>query len=124
MTDRAGQLYRRVIDRLVHDTLQGQGRIVRDRVQHGVWNPHATPEALPEQVAINDVLARLSEGDRSVLAGVIAVAFRAGVHQALLALHEEAIPPFDLAYEGTPFHDYIGRLDGWEWPRDPTARRT
>jgi hypothetical protein len=25
--------------------------------------------------------------------------------------------PFDKAYEGTPFHDFVGRLDDWEWPK-------
>ena len=124
MDDGASQLYRRVIDELVNATLRGQGRIASDRVRRGVWNPHATPDALADQVAINEVLGRLSEHDRTILAGVVADAFRSGVHQALVTLHEEAVPPFEQAYEGTPFHDYIGRLDGWAWPAGPEARRS
>jgi hypothetical protein len=40
-----------------------------------------------------------------------------GVHSALVALHEAQLAPFDKAYEGTPFHDFIGRLDDWQWPK-------
>jgi hypothetical protein len=39
-----------------------------------------------------------------------------GVHAALVAMHEHPVPPFEDGYEGTPFHDFVGRLDGWEWP--------
>jgi hypothetical protein len=74
-------------------------------------------------VAINEVLARLSEHDRKILAGVVENQFRAGVHQTLVVLHEEEVPPFDRAYEGTPFHDYIGRLGGWHWPEGANAKR-
>ena len=46
---------------------------------------------------------------------------RAGVHTALVALHEDAIPPFEDGYEGTPFNDFAGRLDDWEWPDRPRS---
>ncbi len=40
-------------------------------------------------------------------------AFWGGVHETLVILHEEGVSPFDTAYEGTPFHDFVGRLDDW-----------
>ena len=49
-------------------------------------------------------------------------AFEAGVHAALVALHEERLPPFEDGYEGTPFHDFVGRLQGWDWPEELATR--
>ena len=49
--------------------------------------------------------------------GSAADAYVAGVHDALRVLHDEHVPPFEDGYEGTPFHDFIGRLNGWEWPK-------
>ncbi len=40
----------------------------------------------------------------------------AGVHETLVALYEAQIPPFEDGYEGSPFHDFMGRLGGWDWP--------
>ncbi len=37
-------------------------------------------------------------------------AFEAGAHTALVVLHEVVVPPFEDGYEGTPFHDFVGRL--------------
>lgn len=113
--DVESQRYRRIIERLVDDTIHGQGQIAADRVRRGVWVAAPTPD-MGEARAINDVLARMSPEDRAVLAEVVASEFRGGIHQTLVALHEEELPPFDRAYEGTPFHDYIGRLHGWAWP--------
>jgi hypothetical protein len=45
-------------------------------------------------------------------------AFESGVFIALRVLHDESIPPFDDGYEGTPFNDFVGRLNGWSWPSD------
>jgi hypothetical protein len=42
--------------------------------------------------------------------------FVSGVHESLVVLHEESVPPFDGGYEGTPFHDFVGRLGDWDWP--------
>jgi hypothetical protein len=47
---------------------------------------------------------------------MLAGAFFGGVHETLVVLHEAGIRPFDDGYEGTPYHDFVGRLDGWEWP--------
>jgi hypothetical protein len=40
----------------------------------------------------------------------------AGMHDALVALHEAEMSPFDKGYEGDPYHDFKGRLDDWDWP--------
>jgi len=122
MDDAPSQIYRRVIDRLAHDTLHGQGQTASAAIRRGVWNPHVATETHPD-VGINELLARLSDQDRAILAEMVAESFRSGVHQTLVTLHEEAIIPFDRGYEGTPFHDYIGRVNGWEWPQSPDARR-
>lgn len=47
---------------------------------------------------------------------MLEVGFQSGVHQALVAFHEAQVQPFDDGYEGTPFHDFVGPLDGWDWP--------
>jgi len=39
-----------------------------------------------------------------------------GTPRRLVVLHEENVTPFDHGCEGTPLHDFIGRLDDWEWP--------
>jgi hypothetical protein len=33
-------------------------------------------------------------------------------------LHEAGIQPFEDGYEGTPYHDFVGRLIDWSWPVD------
>ncbi len=83
-----------------------------------MWHEGASPGHLPDQHAINVLLARMSKGDRDVLARMLAHAFSGGAFAALVALHEAGIKPFDKAYEGTPFHDFVGRLDDWPWPED------
>lgn len=109
--------YRALIDRLVEDCRSGQGQIGARRARAGLWNANATARSLPEQHEINEFLSRLSKADREVLARMLGDAFVGGVHATLVALHEAAISPFEDGYEGTPFHDFIGRLAGWEWPR-------
>lgn len=108
--------YREVIDRLVRDCRSGQGTIGASRARAGVWNANATPKFLPEQHQINEFLSRLPKQDRETVAQMLSSEFVSGVHASLVALHEAAIPPFDDGYEGTPFHDFVGRLDDWSWP--------
>jgi hypothetical protein len=67
-------------------------------------------------------LQRAAKADREILARVLQEAFEAGVHATLAALHEAQIVPFDRAYEGTPFHDFVGRLRGWQWPGSSSQR--
>ena len=118
-----GRTYRNLIDRLVHDCREGQGQVGPSRARAALWNQNATPNDLPDQHAVNVLLARLSKEDREVIARILEGAFVGGVHAALVALHEAEIPPFDSGYEGTPFHDFMGRLSGdWEWPK--SGRRT
>ena len=112
------QRYRALIDRLVRDCREGQGQIGARRAHAGLWNAHASAAHFPEQHAINVLLRRLSAADRDILAGLLEQEFVGGVHATLVALHEARLPPFDRAYEGTPAHDFVGRLDGWTWPDD------
>ena len=77
------------------------------------------PTNYPDQHEFNVLLARISEADRDILARMLQQAFEGGVHATLVALHEAALAPFDRAYEGTPFHDFVGRLAGWTWPSTP-----
>lgn len=115
-------LYRNVIDRLVDDCHSGQGQIAANSVRSGVWHTNATPEFLPEEHEVNALIARLSPAEREMIARMLARQFVGGVHAALVALHEAEIAPFDKAYEGTPFHDFVGRLDDWMWPGPDTER--
>lgn len=57
------------------------------------------------------------QGHIAAGAGDASAAFAAGVHTVLVALHEAAMPPFDDGYEGTPFLEFMGRLQGLPWPR-------
>jgi hypothetical protein len=47
---------------------------------------------------------------------MLADAHVGGIHAVLVALNEAEMQPFDKGYEGTPYHDFIGRLDDWDWP--------
>jgi hypothetical protein len=108
--------YRAFIDRLVEECRKGHGQVGPNRARKGVWNASASAEQFPEQHDINNFLARISDGGREILAGMLQEAFESGVHATLVALHEARLPPFDRGYEGTPFHDFVGRLAGWGWP--------
>ncbi len=43
-------------------------------------------------------------------------AYSAGIHDSLVVLYEAEVSPFDEGYEGDPFHDFVGRRAGWQWP--------
>jgi hypothetical protein len=123
MTDNR-QAYRQVIDELVRACREGQGQVAVRRTRVGVWNKNADdqPEQMPDQAAMNDLLRRLGPGDREVIATRLEQAFVGGVHQALVTLYEHGVEPFEDGYEGTPFHDFVGRMDGWQWPiHDPVT---
>lgn len=53
-----------------------------------------------------------------MLAKILRDQFVAGIYAALVALHDGEISPFEVAYEGSPAHDFVGRLEGWEWPAE------
>jgi hypothetical protein len=116
--DQLDTLYRGVIDELVKSCRQGQGQIGARRARQAEW------AALDEedQRAAQAMLGRLEPADREVLAMMLAQEFASGVHETLKVLHEAGVAPFDLGYEGTPYHDFVGRLYGWDWPEDSSGR--
>ena len=111
--------YRAVIDELVRECREGQGAIHPRRVRSGLFHQYALdhPEEMPEESRINGLLARMEPDDRELVAGLLETAFVDGVHATLAVLHWNEIPPFGDGYEGTPLHDFIGRLNlDWDWP--------
>jgi hypothetical protein len=113
--------YRAFIDEMVSVCRDGQGQIGARRAEEGIWNRNASAEVLPEQHAINVLLARLSPAERRVLAGMLAQEVVTGVFETLKALEAFKVPPFETGYEGSPFNDFVGRLDGWDWPEGNAA---
>lgn len=111
--------YRVLIDELVHECRDGQGTVLPRWVRQGVWNKYADdhPDEMAEERRMNQMLARLSDDDRDLVARMLGLAYQGAVHDTLRVLHEHEVPPFDDAYEGTPFHDFMGRLTiDWNWP--------
>jgi hypothetical protein len=98
--------------------VRAKDKIAANRVRAGIWSrdAEADPTDMPDQHAANVLLARLDRGEREVLAVMLAQAFVGGIHETLVVMHEAEVPPFDQGYEGTPFHDFVGRLDDWPWP--------
>lgn len=86
------------------------------RARVGLWNANATAETMPEEHAANGLLGRLTAAERQTLALFLARAFEGGVFETLKSLEAFEIPPFEDGYEGGPCHDFIGRLNEWEWP--------
>ena len=115
------EIYRQIIDRLVEVTRNGQGQIGPNRVIRGLWNQNATEDVIPEQHAMNQLLVALSNEQRSVLAMMLQDQFVCGVFETLKALEEFGIEPFVDGYEGSPCHDFMGRMadNPWPWPDDP-----
>jgi hypothetical protein len=111
------ELYRALIDELVSECRQGQGQIGPRWVRTGTWNRNdAVLDDFPEQRRINALLSGMRHDDREVLAQMLAEAFQGGVFIALRVLHDHQLPPFEDGYEGTPFNDFVGRLQDWPWP--------
>ncbi len=117
-TLRKPQVYREVIDELVEMCRNGQGQIGARRARSGLWNQNATAERFPDQHEFNLLLSRLSGEDREVLARMLVEEVELGVFETLKALEQFGVSPFVEGYEGSPFHDFIGRLNGWEWPNE------
>jgi hypothetical protein len=109
--------YRALIDALVRACRDGQGQIGPRRARAGVWNPNAvnTPDEHPDHRAMNRLLDGLNDAERAVLAGMLEEAFVGGVHETLVILHAASVQPFEDGYEGTPYHDFVGRLQGLSW---------
>jgi hypothetical protein len=108
--------YRDIIDELVRVCREGQGQIGAERARKGVWNQNATADFIQDQHEINLLLARMTAQDREVLSKMLAKEVETGVFETLKVLEQFEVPPFLDGYEGSPFHDFIGRLGGWEWP--------
>ena len=113
------QAYRDLIDALVEQCRSGQGDIWPKAARAEPHEPDLPPDDRPWHWRLYRVASKLTPEEREDLAMLLAQQFRSGVHAALVALHEAEIPPFEDGYEGTPFHDFVGRLDGWEWPDRP-----
>ncbi|MFW9875151.1 MAG: DUF6547 family protein [Candidatus Thorarchaeota archaeon] len=112
--------YREFIDCMVDDCHNGQGQIGSNRVKKGVWNINATKDFLPDQYEVNELLKRLNQKDKEIIARLLEESFEGGVFETLKYLEEFEIEPFIEGYEGSPYNDFIGRLskkDKWEWPK-------
>lgn len=118
MTEDPRWLYRQMIDAMVLACAQGQGQVSAERVRVGVWNANAAEVADvdPSQLAMNTLLAGLAAEQREVLAVRFAEEFASGMFNALEVLHAADLGPFHAGYEGNPSDDFLGRMDGWEWP--------
>lgn len=113
-------LYRQMIDAMVVSCLEAQGQVSAQRIRSGVWNANAeeVPEtASPEQHLMNALLASLSLAQREALAVLFAEEFSSGMFNALEVLYAARLAPFTEGYEGNPSDDFLGRMDGWVWPR-------
>ena len=110
------EIYRKFIDSLVDMCRNGQGQIGTNRVAKGIWNSNATSEYIPEQHKVNLLLEGFSLSERETLAKLLRDAVVTGVFETLKTLETFQISPFETGYEGSPFNDFIGRLDDWEWP--------
>lgn len=118
-SDRKPRTYRAIIDELVAVCREGQGQIGPRRALAGVWNPHVDASSAPDQHALNLLLATLPLTDRETIARMLAQEFMSGVFETLKTLESYGVAPFENGYEGSPFHDFIGRLAGdWEWPEN------
>jgi len=74
--------------------------------------------------AVIDEMVRLTVAEREVLAGMLAHEVEVGMLEALKALEKFEVPPFEDGYEGSPFHDFVGRMAGdWDWPEKGRAGR-
>lgn len=110
-------MYRQMIDAMVV-TCAGAGQVSAERVRVGVWNTNATEVADvdPSQLAMNQILAVLSPDQRAALAALFAEEYTSGIYNALQVLRAAECEPFHQGYDGDPSDDFLGRLDGWEWP--------
>lgn len=111
-------LYRQMIDAMVV-SCAGPGQVSAERVRVGVWNDNAeeVAESDPRQLAMNTLLADLTPEQREALAGLFAEEYTSGVYNALQVLTAAELEPFREGYDGDPTDDFLGRLDGWEWPQ-------
>lgn len=113
--------YRALIDALVDECRNGQGKVLPGWVRRGIWSEYANkhPEEMPDEYRMNLLLTRLSSDDRDAVARMLELSYQGAVHDAIAVLHEREVPPFQEGYEGTPYQDFMGRLvTDWEWPSE------
>lgn len=109
-------MYRQTIDAMVVACLQGQGQVSAERIRVGVWNPNADAETDPNQVTMNALLGAMEESHRQALSMLVAEEFASGIFNALTVLAAAKIEPFVQGYDGEPSDDFLGRIDGSDWP--------
>jgi hypothetical protein len=66
---------------------------------------------------VNELLSRLTGSEREILSKMLAREVEVGVFETLKVLEASQIAPLEEGYEGSLYHDFIGRLSGWEWPK-------
>lgn len=118
--DKATEMYKEIIDRLVNmskDCADARG------VKKG-----KIPGVDAEKMVINDILKKLDDSERDILAELIIDAYHSGIYDTLEELEwlrccksmeitvEGEKLPLD-KFEGMP-NDYIGRRTDWEWPEE------
>ncbi len=115
------EAYKAMIDQLVEQTTPGVNE--RRLRESGVYSGSA------EDAAANDLVTSLSGQQRDVLAEMLRQERVSAIHDVLAAFtwwllcREVGLTfrgkpmPFQLSEMGL-HGDYIGRLDGWEWPSD------
>ena len=115
------EAYKAMIDQLVEQTTPGVN--ARRLGESGVYSGSA------EDAAANDLVTSLSGQQRDVLAEMLRQERVSAIHDVLAAFtwwllcREVGLTfrgkpmPFQLSEMGL-HGDYIGRLDGWEWPSD------
>ncbi len=114
------EAYKAIIDKLVNETrLYGSGPHV---AEHGIFSN------APSHREYNDFIRTLSPTHRALLARMLSDERDSGIGAVLadltwwitarnvgLTFHGEPMPT-ELSGEGL-HGDYIGRRDGWEWPK-------
>jgi hypothetical protein len=72
---------------------------------------------MPDQSRFNELLGRLSQKDREVIAEMLSQEYVSGAFGALSVLNDFAVAPFEEGYEGAAYNDFMGRLADWPWPK-------
>lgn len=85
-------------------------------------------------MAANELVSRLSRSDRELLASMLEVERSGAIHDVLANLTwwldigrvrwSAGQQPMPAGLEGGLHCDFIGRLEGWEWPHPAAAVRT
>ena len=117
---KGSEIYKALIDDLVKMSRScvSANRVIKGKV----------PGAVAAETGINDVLAKLDDKDKTILAQYVLDAYHCGIYDTLeqlewlreckdmvITVEGEVLPAGK--YEGIP-NDYIGRRDDWEWPED------